>query len=211
MRPHQISGMTSLLDRFQQGLPFEAWLTASTQPKLADLQRSIRGRAEVAPENVARVTALGRRWHLLVLSADWCSDTVNIEPWVDALCAASPLLSLRLLDRDQHLDLMDQHLTNGRSRSIPVVLVLDDQGIERGWWGPRPHALQSWVMSAAAQAMAPADRYREQRRWYTEDRGRTICAELVSLLERCAEASDGGLIAPDPITPSTGELPGHAE
>ncbi len=203
--------MTSLLDRFHLAQPYEAWLAASTQPTLAALQRSIRSRTEVAPALVARVTALGRRWNVLVLSADWCSDAVNIEPWVDALCAESPLLAMRLLDRDQHLDLMDQHLTNGRSRSIPVVLVLDEQGEERGWWGPRPRALQAWVRSETAQAMAPADRFREARRWYTEDRGRAICGELVTLLERCAQAPDGGCIAPDPVTPSTGELPGHAE
>jgi len=207
----QISWMTSLLDRFQQAQPYEAWLAASTQPKLVALQRSIRSRTEVAPALVERVTAVGRRWHFLLLSADWCSDAVSIEPWIDALCAETPLLSMRLLDRDQHLDLMDQHLTNGRSRSIPVVLVLDEQGVERAWWGPRPRALQAWVMSDAAQAMAPEVRFRETRRWYTEDRGRAILTELVALLERCAESPDGGLIAPDPITPSTGELPGHAE
>lgn len=203
--------MTSILDRFQQGQPFERWLAASTHPNFVAIHRSLRKRTAVAPALIDRVTRLGRRWHLLVLSADWCSDAVNIEPWVDALCAETPLLDLRLLDRDQHLDLMDQHLTNGRSRSIPVVLVLDEQGVERGWWGPRPHALQAWVMSDAAQAMAPADRFREQRRWYTEDRGRTILTELVTLLERCAQAPDGGRIAPDPVAPSTGEFPGHAE
>jgi len=201
----------TLLDRFQLGQPYDAWLAASTQPKLAALQRSIRSRTEVAPELTTRVTTLGRRWHLLVLSADWCSDAVSIEPWIDALCSVTPLLSMRLLDRDQHLDLMNQHLTNGRSRSIPVVLVLDDRGVERGWWGPRPRALQAWVMSDAALAMPKEERFREQRRWYTEDRGRAICSELVALLERCAQSSDGGLIAPDPIPPSTGELPGHTE
>lgn len=203
--------MTSLLDRFQQGLSYDAWLAASAYPKYVALQQSIRSRAEVAPDLVARVEALDRPWHLLVLSADWCSDAVSIEPWLDALATSAPRLSLRLLDRDQHLDLMDQHLTNGRSRSIPVVLVLDDQGVERGWWGPRPRALQGWVISETAEAMPKEERFREQRRWYTEDRGRAICSELVALLERCAESPDGGLIAPDPIAPSTGELPGHAE
>jgi len=203
--------MTSILDRFQQGQPYDAWLAASTHPNLVSIQRALRNRTAVAPELIDRVTRLGRRWHLLVLSADWCSDAVNIEPWLDALCSETPLLDLRLLDRDQHLDLMDQHLTNGRSRSIPVVLVLDEQGVERGWCGPRPRALQAWVMSDKAQAMAPADRFREQRRWYTEDRGRAILTELVSLLERCAESPDGGLVAPDPVAPSTGEFPGHTE
>lgn len=203
--------MTSLLDRFQQGLSYDAWLAASTYPKYVALQQAIRARAEVAPDFVARVDALDRPWHLLVLSADWCGDAVSIEPWLDALVASSPRLSLRLLDRDQHLDLMDQHLTNGRARSIPVVLVLDARGIERAWWGPRPRPLQAWVMSAEAQALPKEERFREQRRWYTEDQGRAICSEIVTLLERCAKSPDGGLIAPDPITPSTGELPGHTE
>jgi hypothetical protein len=88
-----------------------------------------------------------------------------------------------VLRRDENVDLMDAHLTDG-ARAIPVVLVLDENYVERGWWGPRPADLQRWATSAGARAMTEHDRYREVRRWYARDRGRATLAEVLLLLER---------------------------
>ena len=55
-------------------------------------------------------------------------------------CAdAVPGLELRMLRRDQHPEVMDRYLTNG-SRSIPIVIVLDEEFRELGHWGPRPRS-----------------------------------------------------------------------
>jgi hypothetical protein len=81
---------------------------------------------------------------------------------------------------------MEAHLT-GKSRSIPVVIVLDEAFRERGWWGPRPTVLQRWV-SGQGQLLEKTARYREARAWYARDRGRTTLEEVVSLLERSAAA-----------------------
>ena len=178
--------MASLLPRFAGGQDFAEHFAASSHPTLAAVALGIRRRASVPAPIVARVAATGRRWHLLVLSADWCADAVSVLPWVDALTAAAPGLALRILERDANLDLMDAHLTNGRSRSIPVVILLDAEGVERGWWGPRPSVLQAWVASPEAQALTPEERYAEQRRWYTADQGRSILEELTALIERGA-------------------------
>src|SRR5215208_6352234 len=92
----------------------------------------------------ARVEALGGRWHLLILSEDWCGDAVNIVPLIAKLTESVSNMDMRILARDENLDIMDAHLT-GKSRSIPIVILLDQKFRECGWWGPRPHALQKWV------------------------------------------------------------------
>jgi hypothetical protein len=81
---------------------------------------------------------------------------------------------------------MDGHRT-GKSRSIPIVIVLDSQFAERAWWGPRPAPLQGWVVNAG-RALTPAERYREVRRWYARDRGTTTLAELLATLRRAQAA-----------------------
>jgi hypothetical protein len=80
---------------------------------------------------------------------------------------------------------MDAHLT-GTARSIPVVIAYDDAFVERGWWGPRPAALQAWVFSPDGQALDKPERYRHVRGWYARDRGRTTVDEILTLLERAA-------------------------
>jgi hypothetical protein len=158
--------------------------------KNADLWAAVWRRAEVGEEYVRRAVALGGAWHLLALSEDWCGDAVNTLPIVAKLAELSPNVDLRVLPRDENLDLMDAHLTNG-SRSIPCVIALDRDFRERGWWGPRPTVLQHWVLGEG-KALDAKERYREQRIWYARDRGRTTLEELLSMLENASRAPAGG-------------------
>ena len=164
---------------WEQALPFEAFLP--TAEDNVDLWHGVYERARVPADLVARAAAVPGRWHLLVLSADWCGDATNTVPVLARLAEAAPNLDLRVLDRDEHLALMDAHLT-GTSRSIPAVILLDGAYVEHGWWGPRPGDLQRWVLGDG-QALEKDERYREVRKWYARDHGRTTVEEVVELLE----------------------------
>ena len=156
----------------------------ATAEKNADLWAAVSRRAKVPKEYLQRVAALDRAWHLLVLSEDWCGDAVNSVPVVARLAAMSPNVDLRVLARDHNLDLMDAHLT-GTSRSIPVVILLDEEYRERGWWGSRPAELQAWVLGPG-RALDKEERYRHVRGWYARDAGRTTLEEVVTALEHAA-------------------------
>jgi hypothetical protein len=174
--------LIGMRERYLAAPEFEQML--ATVEKNADLWAGIWRRAVVPDEYLQRVTALRGAWHLLALSEDWCGDAVNTLPVVAKLAELAPNLDLRVLARDQNLDLMDAHLT-GTSRSIPVVMVLDDEFVEHGWWGSRPAMLQRWVLGPGQQLDKDA-RYKEVRAWYARDHGRTTLEEVVSLLERAA-------------------------
>jgi hypothetical protein len=174
--------LPALRDRYRAALGFEAMLGSVV--KNVELWAAMWRHARVDEDHVRRVTSLSGTWHLLVLSEDWCGDAVNTVPVVAMLAARCPNLDLRVLGRDANPDLMDAHLT-GLSRSIPVIIVLDDAYVERGWWGPRPTVLQRWV-SGQGQLLEKTSRYREARTWYARDRGRTTLEEVVSMLERAA-------------------------
>jgi hypothetical protein len=88
-----------------------------------------------------------------------------------------PGLELRLILRDQHPAVMDRYLTNG-SRSIPIVIVLDDEYNELGHWGPRPRQLQAWVMENRS-SMPKEQLYPQVRQWYARDRGETTLREVL--------------------------------
>lgn len=170
------------LARFERAVSFDQFLASAVAN--ADLWRMSARRAVVAPETVERATALPGRWNLLVLADDWCGDAVNTLPYAARLAELAPEWELRVLGRDVSPDIMDAHLTNG-SRSIPVVMLLDEAFTECAWWGPRPGALQEWVLGPGRE-LTKEDRYREVRRWYARDRGRTTLDELLTLMERVA-------------------------
>jgi hypothetical protein len=104
-------------------------------------------------------------------------------------------MDLRILARDQNPDIMDAHLT-GTSRSIPIVILLNEKFRECGWWGPRPFALQRWVKEEG-MTLPKEDRYHYIRTFYARDRGLTTAGEIVDMLEDCcatpvSEATLGG-------------------
>jgi hypothetical protein len=173
-------------EQYEKGMSFGEFVAGATKNK--ELWEAVYRLAKIPPEFVERARAIEGRRHLLVLVEDWCGDAVNSIPLVVRLVEAAPNLDVRLLERDENPDVMNTHLTNG-SRSIPVVMVLDEDYEECGWWGPRPRELQEWVMSTGL-ALEKDARYRIIRTWYARDRGRTALAEVVELLEQCpAEAA----------------------
>jgi len=148
-----------------------------------DLYVALYKRVTIPIEISARVEALGGHWHLLVLSEDWCGDSVNIVPIIAKLTESVSNMDVRILKRDENLDIMDAHLT-GTSRSIPIVILLNQKFQECGWWGPRPRALQQWVREKGM--LLPKDeRYREIRTFYARDHGLTTMRELADMLEEC--------------------------
>jgi hypothetical protein len=169
-------------DRFQRAPTFEQYLEGVQRNR--ELWHAVYERADVPDEVVAASRAAGEGWRLLALSEDWCGDAVNTLP-VIARLARRAGWDLRVLSRDENPDVMDTHLTNGRSRSIPVVIVYDRRFREVGWWGPRPEEIQAWILSEGL-AMPSPERYKVVRRWYAKDRGRTTLAELLEVLGRAA-------------------------
>ena len=161
----------SLWDQAQN---FDAFVASSTAHKalLEGLYRIAR-----LPEWSTTVSVPGTKRRLLVIAEDWCGDASNTVPvlakWADAVAG----VELRIIQRDQHPEVMDRYLTNG-SRSIPIVIVLDDDFRELGHWGPRPTVLQAWVM-ANRGTIPKTELYPQVRTWYARDRGESTLREVL--------------------------------
>jgi hypothetical protein len=167
---------------WQQALPFDQFVAASRDQR--GLWEGVYRLAQV-PEWARRPFAAGEVRHLLVLAEDWCGDACNTIPVVARWVEQAPGLSLRIIRRDEHPEVMDRYLTNG-TRSIPIVIVLDRDFRELGYWGPRPRDLQAWVM--AHKDLPKDERYREVRRWYARDKGTSTLRELIEIMRLRAAA-----------------------
>jgi hypothetical protein len=169
-------------ERFETAPTFDEYL--ERVEKNRDLWHGVYDRVRLPDAALAEARAVSGKWHLVALSEDWCGDAVNTLPAVARLAEATGW-DLRVMSRDENPDLMDAHLTNGRSRSIPVVIVYDEDFEEIGWWGPRPGELQSWVLGEGL-AMPSPERYKVVRRWYAQDKGHSVLSELLGVFRRAA-------------------------
>ncbi len=66
-------------------------------------------------------------------------------------------MEVRFILRDSNLELMDQYLTNGKSRAIPIFIFIDQDGNEVAKWGPRAEKVQAFVDEARANLPAKED------------------------------------------------------
>jgi thioredoxin family protein len=163
---------------WSRALPFEEFVAASaiqTRGLWYGLFRLAR-----VPAWAETMLPLGQARRLLVLAEDWCGDASNTIPVLARWAESVSGMSLRILQRDENPELMNRYLTNG-ARSIPIVIVLDEDYQEIGHWGPRPVELQSWVMANKA-TLPKEERYKEIRRWYARDHGESTIREVSALM-----------------------------
>lgn len=76
-----------------------------------------------------------RNLRVIVLAEDWCGHCMLDIPILLRLSEQVDM-PVRFLRRDENLVLMDQYLTNGKSRTIPIFIFIDEQGNEVTKWGP---------------------------------------------------------------------------
>lgn len=141
-----------------------------------------------------QLAGLKYKSHWLVITEHWCGDAAQSLPVMNRLAELSNgKITLKLVYRDQNLELMDAYLTNG-SRSIPRLIQLDEHNNVTGIWGPRPTEAQSLVMRLKADPVTAPTYGNELHLWYAKDRQVALEGELSKLLMRA------NLFCPDCIS-----------
>lgn len=155
-----------------------------------NLARTVRNEKTVKllPEVVeALANVHGMTW--LVITEPWCGDSSQVMPVLAMMASAAPDLSMRVVLRDEHLDLMDHYLTHG-GRSIPKMIAIDPKGKELFTWGPRPQAAQDMVWAnkdlPEAEQLPKEEIYAKVHAWYAANSGVAIQQEVLALLKGVA-------------------------
>lgn len=80
----------------------------------------------------------------LVLAEPWCGHCMLNLPILLQI-AEQAQFDLRFLLRDENLDLMDQYLTNGKSRTVPIMIFIDKDGNQVATWGPVAPKVKAFI------------------------------------------------------------------
>ena len=97
--------------------------------------------------------------HAVMLAENWCGDVHRNSPMLARIVEAMPQCELRVFFRDQNLDLTDAFLNNGY-RSIPVLVVFDQDWNEIARWIERPHTAtqRAFAIRQKTTDVAPQDK-----------------------------------------------------
>lgn len=85
-----------------------------------------------------------RNLRVIVIAEEWCGHCMLDIPVLLRLTEKIDM-PVRFLLRDDNLELMDQYLTNGKSRTIPIFIFIDEDGNEVAKWGPIANYVKQFV------------------------------------------------------------------
>lgn len=141
-------------------------------------------RTELNEELVSKLKEIERQQVWLLLTEAWCGDAAQSVPVINKIAEVTDNIHLKLLLRDENLDIMDQFLQRGRSRSIPKLIMLDAETLEvLGDWGPRPaEAQELYDTMKASGNVAKQEAAEHLHKWYADNKSQQIQKEIAELL-----------------------------
>ncbi|HET6249090.1 MAG TPA: thioredoxin family protein [Tepidisphaeraceae bacterium] len=127
---------TYLSEKFSAGLPYHKYILTGTEEQ----QRRWRQVYDLAALTDAQKQLAGgfvREMKVLIVSGIWCGDCVQQCPLQQRIAEANPgKIDLRLVDRDQNRDLIEQLRINAGDR-VPVTIFMAEDFEPCGVFGDR--------------------------------------------------------------------------
>jgi len=122
---------------------------------------------------------------ILVITEPWCGDSVALLPVIKKIAEANSNWNLKIVLREENLDLMEKFLTNG-NKAIPIFLFLNDEYNFLFKWGPRPKAAQN-IFEIYRDKINNGEIEKSKvilkiRQFYSKDKGKSISKEVLDLI-----------------------------
>lgn len=138
---------------------------------------------KLTKETLAKIKDVKEPQTWLVLTEGWCGDAAQNLPVINKIAEENPNINLKLVLRDENLELMDEFLTNG-GRSIPKLIALNQENEVINTWGPRPTTATKMVVDYKEKhGSLDADFKTDLQVWYNKNKGENTQEDLVSMLQ----------------------------
>jgi hypothetical protein len=118
----------------------------------------------------------------LILAEGWCGDAAQTIPIFHLIEKQFPKIKIKLLLRDENVEVMDHFLTDG-SRSIPKVLMLDASSLNLlAQWGPRPSEAIALINNLKAAKVDMMEIKEKLHAWYAKNKGVAVQSEIKDII-----------------------------
>jgi thiol-disulfide isomerase/thioredoxin len=114
-----------LKSKYDAGLGYEEYL--ATDPAKAARWRDIEHKLQLSDDQQRLIRGFVRQMRVLCVSGIWCGDCVAQVPMLHRIAQANPQgIDLKIVDRDEHIDLADQIMINAGHRVPTVIWMAED-------------------------------------------------------------------------------------
>lgn len=138
--------------------------------------------AQISEESIAEFKSISNKQTWLVISEPWCGDAAQTLPFLNKIAQLSQNVDLKIVLRDENLELMDEFLTNG-SQSIPIVIMVDETMNVLQSWGPRSKTATKLLNDYKTEHGKIDDAFKEMLQvWYNNDKGISIVNDILEVV-----------------------------
>lgn len=140
---------------------------------------------KISKETQQKISEFNQKMTLLIITESWCGDAAHVIPALNKMAELNPNIDVKLVLRDENLELMDMFLTKG-GRAIPKVIMIDDEtGAVLSTYGPRPSEASSYVNRFVAKNGSLTPEFKEDlQHWYNGDKGQNIIKDVIEILSQ---------------------------
>jgi hypothetical protein len=126
----------------------------------------------------------------VVITESWCGDAAHVLPAINKIAELNDNIEMKVVLRDENLELMDAFLTNG-GRAIPKVIMVDDAtGEVLNTFGPRPSEATNLVNRFKAENGSLTPEFKEDLQyWYNKNKGQNIIKDITKILSEVSAVS----------------------
>lgn len=123
-----------------------------------------------------------QKW--IVITEGWCGDAAQNLPVINKLAELNENIDLKLVLRDDNLELMDLFLTNG-GRAIPKLIVLNEEDEVVSTWGPRPTTATKMVLDYKEKNGKLTPEFKKDLQvWYNKDKGIDVQNDFMEFIQK---------------------------
>jgi len=137
---------------------------------------------QISEDTITTINSIKEPQTWLTITEGWCGDAAQNLPVINKIAAINPNINLKVVLRDENLELMDLFLTNG-GRAIPKLIALDAEHNVIFTWGPRPSVATKMVADYKAKNGSLDAQFKQDLQvWYNKDKGKSVQEDIVRLL-----------------------------
>lgn len=132
---------------------------------------------KLSDEIVEVVKKIDQPQHWIVITEPWCGDAAHNIPFIEMIARENPQISVSYELRDAAPYRIEQYLTKG-TKSIPKLIIRDQEGNDLGTWGPRPENCQKMYDELLKEKASFEIIKTELQTWYNKNKGKELQKEL---------------------------------
>jgi hypothetical protein len=154
--------ISDIAQRFAGGRTYPDYL--EHMQKHRGMIQKVSGEVRLSPGDEEFFRSLRAPINALAISEDWCPDCAQNLPVLEAIAKANPAIQLRLVGREDNLDLL-AHALKGDRKCIPTFFFFDADWNELGHWVERPVGVEERLGAWDRNHPAPAEPDRTHHAW----------------------------------------------